>query len=211
MARWLTIFFLLGSFLFVFTGCSHNKLKRAVTSQTAIVTAKELNPVISTSGASKYKAEIDIFTRHFTGIIVLKQTDSLTKHLVFVTELGMRMFDFIIRGDSIRAAYVFEPLNKPGLINNLTADFRDILLVSIFNNKADYKIIGKKNCLVLRDKGHTLALFRDERNFANEIIVYSGKNKHSKINYLADYTSIKFRQKGMVKLKIDLNKIKEEH
>jgi hypothetical protein len=209
MAR-LPIIYLLLSSLLLFNSCAYNRYKRMESKGKEIITESNLKPVIPSDGSPvKYKASIDILNKHFSGIIVLKQTDPTTKHLVFVTELGMRMFDFVMRGDSLKADFVFEPLNKPKLIKALTADFRDILLVSVFNKEADRKTSSKGDYYLMKDDKNNIAIQKDANNFTVENRIFNGKKKTGKIIYTGNYSGIKFRSYGLVKLRIELNRLTE--
>lgn len=211
MARLLKIFLLLSNILLL-TDCSYTALRRAKTSGTKKLTSLLVHPVIPEDGtAVKYKAEIDVINKHFTGIIVIKQTDSLTKHCVFVTELGMRMFDFVIRGDSVKADFVFDALNKPAFVKILTANFRDILMVSVLNKNAAEKT--KKNSMFywIKDGKNSVAIWPGPSSFIEKLIVFSENRKHTITTYRDKYSNVKFKQSGLVKLKIELTGIEEEN
>lgn len=209
MARSRIIFLLLSS-LFI-TACSYNSLHRAKTSTTQALTSALIKPVIPEDRTSvKYKAEIDVLSKHFTGIIVLKQTDDQTKHLVFVTELGMRMFDFIIRADTVKADFVFEALNKPAFVTALTTNFRDILLISALQKAAETKKNKNGEFYWVKDVQNSIALWKDERTFVKQVKIFTGKKKRAMINYQNDYGTIKLKQYGLVKIRIELNRITDE-
>lgn len=165
-----------------------------------------MKPVIPDDRTSaKYKTEIDVLNKHFTGILVLKQTDDSTKHLVFVTELGMRMFDFVIRRNTISPEFVFDALNKPKFITALTSSFRDILLIGCYNNLAEEK--QNKNGLFywVKDSQNSIAIWKDNANFATDLKVFSGKKKSSVTRYYNNYGTINYKRFGVVKLKITLS------
>lgn len=182
----------------------------------ARINAENISPVIPANGAIKYKTSIDVLNKHFTGIMVLKQTDADTKHLVFVTELGMRMFDFEIKGDSIRPVFVFDALNKPKLVTALTRNFTSILLIEWFNNVArilekqgkEYLHLTRGTPPFMRDARH-LFLFNDDKKYATKLQVFNKHKKESKTIYSNNYETIKLKQYGFVKLFIELEKIKE--
>lgn len=210
MARLRIIFLLLSSVWLVNSSCTFNRLSKTKTISTTVVSGENLIPVISDNGtSSRYKGEIDVLNKHFTGIIVLKQTDPQTKHMVFVTELGMRMFDLVIKGDSVKADYMFDALNKPSFVTMLTQNFRDLLLVSVQNKNCEYKQDKTGAFSWIRDHNNHIAVWKDERNFATELKVFDGTKKRSVIKYENNYAAIKFKQYGFVKLKIELNKINE--
>src|SRR5688572_23798190 len=103
MRHYRIIFLLLSSLYF--SSCAYRQLASYKKQSDILVTPAVLQPVIPLIHAVKYKASIDVLNKHFTGLIVLKQTDADTKHLVFVTELGMRMFDFEMKGDSMKPVF----------------------------------------------------------------------------------------------------------
>ena len=47
----------------------------------------------------------------------------------------MKMFDFEWKNNEMKAAFVFEPLNKPALINVLF-NFKSIFLLDVYNTHA---------------------------------------------------------------------------
>lgn len=182
----------------------------AVTSKrVAPVNTQLINPVIPATDAVKYKATIDVLNKHFSGLIVLKQTDRDTKHLVFVTELGMRMFDFEIKGDNMKAVFVFEPLNKPKLINALTMNFKNMLLIQWSQNVAKICEKSGKEYLHLLHGQHNLFLFTDDKKYANQLYVFYKHKKESKTIFKDNYNNIKLKQYGLVKLFIELEKIND--
>lgn len=210
MARLRILFFLLSSASIFLSACAYSKYSKVKSAGTEVITSAKLVPVIKPDQtSSKYKTSIDVLTKHFTGIIVLKQTDSLTQHMVFVTELGMRMFDFIIKGDSVKAEFVFDALNKPAFVNALTNNFRDILLISSLRKSAEFKSAKNKAYYWVKDGVNSIAIWKDARNFAQATKIFRGRKKHSKITYENDYQTIQFKQFGVVKIKIELNRINE--
>lgn len=209
MARWQTIFLQLSSLLLL-SSCAYQKLNKQNTTGKALLNTEVLQPLIpSNNQSAKYKAEIDVLTKHFTGIVVLKQTDESTSHIVFVTELGMRMFDFVVKGDSVKADFVFDALNKPQFVNMLTSSFRDILLIPVYNKKAEEKSNKLGTYYWLKDRERSFAVWKQAGNFAKHTQVFNGKKKSSQAKYEANYSLVKYKQKGLVKLKINLIKIDE--
>lgn len=209
MARWQTIFLQLSSLLLL-SSCAYKNLNKQNSSRKVFINTEVLQPLIPTNNQSaKYKAEIDVLTKHFTGIVVLKQTDESTSHIVFVTELGMRMFDFVVKGDSVKADFVFDALNKPQFVNMLTSSFRDILLIPVYSKEAEEKANKSGAYYWLKDRERSFAVWKQAGNFAQNTQVFNGKKKSSQAKYEANYSLVKYKQKGLVKLKINLIKIDE--
>ena len=129
MYQFLKLYLLLSSVL-LFTGCSIFKYHHLNCEKVGLHDQK-ITSVIKPSIVSKYNTSIDILKNHLTGLLIIKQTDSVTTHIVFVTELGMKMFDFEAKNNEVNAIYVFEPLNKPQLINVLKRNFNNMLLLNM--------------------------------------------------------------------------------
>ncbi|MBP7808571.1 MAG: hypothetical protein KA163_04720 [Bacteroidia bacterium] len=205
MRNYRIIFLLLSSL--VFSSCAYHKLASYKKQSDLIITQTNLQPVIPPAVAVKYKASIDVLNKHFTGLIILKQTDADTKHLVFVTELGMRMFDFEMKGDSMKPVFVFDALNKPKLVTALVRNFKTMLLIDWFNKTAELSAKSGKEVLHLKSDKHHLFVFRDAGNYALKQQVFNKHKKETKTIYTNNYNSIKLKQYGFVKLFIELEKI----
>lgn len=194
--------------------CHISKFKHPTTCDRVVITEKSFPAVLKENTASKFKASIDVLKNHLTGIIIVKKTDSLSTHIVFVTEIGMKMFDFEWKNNEMNAVYVFEPLNKESLIKSLKIGFKQMLLLDVFNRhaglltnkniKSYYDIEGEKHRYIIADTTNGVS--------TQQIF---NKNKKSRfINYTFDpekkvYSHIKSTQFGLVKIKIELNRIEE--
>jgi hypothetical protein len=117
----------------------------------ARITDAEILPLIPKTGSLLFKAKIDLYSKHYSGLIILKQTDSLIAHLTFVTEVGMKMFDFEIQNHKLKAVYIFEPLNKPKLIKLLTSDLELLILQKAYNKEASVYNDSEKITYLLKE------------------------------------------------------------
>ncbi|MGZ3884938.1 MAG: hypothetical protein ACXVP0_03280 [Bacteroidia bacterium] len=190
--------------------CAYHQFAKLPSSGERLVQQENLHSIVPPDGkAIKYKATIDVLKNHFTGLIVLKQTDADTRHLVFVTELGMRMFDFEIKGNNMSPVFVFNPLNKPKLVSALVRNFNTMLLLEWFGNTAEVRTKKGAEVLYLRQNKRNLFLTTSADHFATQQNVFSKRKKESKITYTAGYTSVHLKQYGLVKLYIELEKITE--
>ena len=173
-----------------------------------------MTPVVDPEGASsKFKATIDVVNKHFTGIVIVKKTDSVTTHVVFITELGMKMFDLEKKDTSFNAVFIFEPLNKPNLVLALKTNFKNMLLLDVYGKSVKqgetkkkelvYEMTAhkEKHYFVMTDinKLLTQAVFLKKKKFLNISYIYDQE--------LKEYSQIKCVQYGLVKIKIELNKI----
>lgn len=171
-----------------------------------------IKPVLKGDNALRFNATIDILKNHLTGLIIVKQTDSITKHIVFVTELGMKMFDFELKNNEIKTSYVFEPLNKPKLIDVLKTNFKSMLLLSEFGtNDCNYETVNdvfyvsrnKKNkqfFTVSKTKGLTLKETFYKRKRVSRVI-------YNFDSTTGNYTHIKCKQYGLIKFYFELTEM----
>ena len=161
--------------------------------------------------AAKYKASIDVLNKHFTGIVVYKKTDTATWHLVFVTELGMTMFDFIVQGDSMRPIFVFEGLNKPQTVNALVRNFETIFFVKSYNKTLEVREKSGEQAVYLKDGDREHFFIEDAQLglFQQQWVFYKHK-RESTTFYISNYDRMKLEQYGLIKLYIELDKIKEQ-
>lgn len=195
---------------FLLSACAYHRYAALPKGATQTVDSSLLHPVVPFNGkAIKYKASIDVLRNHFTGLIVLKQTDADTKHLVFVTELGMRMFDFEVKGNNMNPVFVFNPLNKPKLVSALVRNFNTMLLLEWFGQKAEVKAKDEKPVLFLKEAKRNLFIETQSDHWATQQRAFNGRKKESKTDYAQGYSKIHLKQFGVVKLYIDLEKIEE--
>jgi hypothetical protein len=112
-----------------------------------------------------YKAKIDVYGRKFGGILIIKKIDENSHRVVFTTEFGNKLFDFLFENDTVINNFVIEELDKIFIVNTLQNDFK--LLVSQKNkvlNQFDsgledvYKTINDKqfNFYFINKKSHIL-------------------------------------------------------
>ncbi len=211
-------YLLLSSFLLFtfFVSCRISKYKHPKECNRVVITKVAFSPVLNQTTATKFKASIDVLKNHLTGIIIVKQTDSTSTHIIFVTEIGMKMFDFEWKNNEMKAVYVFEPLNKPTLINVLLSNFKQMLLLDVFNTHAGWCTNNKiKSYYDLEGYKHRYIVADSINGIASQDIFH--KNRRSCcINYnftkeTKTYTQIKCTQFGLVKIRTELNKIEEQH
>src|SRR6478735_1040855 len=99
MSRLPKAYLLLSSVLIlVFGSCRISKYKHLKQCNAVVFNAGHVLPVLKNTNSVKYKATIDVLKNHFSGLVILKQTDSVSQHIVFITELGLKMFDFEVKG-----------------------------------------------------------------------------------------------------------------
>lgn len=216
MRQLLKPYLLLSSFflLTIFISCRISKFKQPNQYHRVVITNNAFAPVLNETKATKYKASIDVLKNHLSGILIVKQTDSISTHLIFVTEIGMKMFDFEWKNNEMKAAFVFEPLNKPALINALLSNFKSIFLLDVYNTHAAWCSNKKvKSYYHLENYKHKYIIADSISGLTSQNIFHKNR-KSCFINYTfapenKTYLQIKCTQFGFIKIKTELNKIDE--
>ncbi len=178
------------------------------------VAESDIHSIVNRDNSLLYKAEITLYNRYYSGLIVLKQTDSITSHLVFITELGMKMFDFEIRNNQFKLIYVFEPLNKPEVLDLLESDMKLILLQNLINTEANiFEQENKTGYIYQTAKGNLKYYYfvNAGTKTVEKIIVRGNLGWKEKVNYLYNENlnakQILLKHKGFIRLRIELTSI----
>ncbi len=96
---------------------------------TELKKASIVNPYFSNHDTDYvYKAKIDVYGRYFGGILVIKKLNDNSHRVVFTTEFGSKLFDFLFEGDTFTKIFILEDLDKKLVVNTLRKDFK--LLIS---------------------------------------------------------------------------------
>jgi len=199
-------------FITLIVSCSptqHYTVKR-----TQIVTESDIHSIIDKNKSLLYKAKIKLYNRYYSGLIVLKQTSPGTSHLVFLTELGMKMFDFEIRNNQFKLIYVFEPLNKPNVLKLLENDMKLILLQNLLNKDAKVFEFEDQSKLIYQTssgKFKNYYFINTITKTVDRAIVKGSLFIKEKVDYIyndsLNANQIKLKHKGFIRLKIELNNI----
>lgn len=70
-----------------------------------------------------YNMTIDFMRKHFSGLLVVKQTQAATCRILFSTHFGLSLFDLEVGPDSMQVHHCIEPLNKKKILDLLGRDF----------------------------------------------------------------------------------------
>jgi hypothetical protein len=72
---------------------------------------------------------IDVMKNHFSGLMVIKSLTNAGYRVVFITEVGLKIFDMeFVSGKPVQVYYFMDALNKKILIRTLSADLRLMLI-----------------------------------------------------------------------------------
>jgi hypothetical protein len=96
------------------------------------ISQKDILPFVSDSApVVKYKATLDLYSKHFSGILVFKKTDSSTARLVFITEIGMKIVEYKFSHDSIFLVNAFPGIESRPKFAALLADDMVYTIISV--------------------------------------------------------------------------------
>ena len=108
---------LLSSVLLCITACSPAK---------HTFSAEEKEPCTATTrrqiNNATYSTQIDLFGKHFSGLTVFKATSDKSERVVFITEIGFKLFDFEFTPKSFDVKYIVQAPGKRLLIKTLQKD-----------------------------------------------------------------------------------------
>jgi hypothetical protein len=115
-----------------------------------------------------FQASIDIYNRHFGGIMLIKTFTTSSYRVVYLTELGIKVFDMeFFRNGDFRLYYCIDAINRKSVIRTLKNDFG--LMLEDFPGKNKMKSIGKNL------DGKTVFTSSDRTGMKNYIIADSTK------------------------------------
>ncbi|MCF6306410.1 MAG: hypothetical protein L3J09_00485 [Flavobacteriaceae bacterium] len=75
-----------------------------------------------------YKAKIEVYGNNFGGILIVKKQSEGIHRVVFTTEFGNKLFDFLYEEDNFTVNYIVKELDKKMIVNTFQKDFK--LLIS---------------------------------------------------------------------------------
>jgi hypothetical protein len=178
------------------------------------ITRTDVQPLVSFNNTMLYKTQIFLFNKYYTGMLLHKQTDSTTSHLVFVTELGMKMFDMELKKDSLKMVYCFAPMNKPKITALLENDMSSILLYQLLNKMGKIYVSKKEggDLFVIKKDGKKYFYYTQPNSNRIAKSLVKGKlftKQKTVYKFGTDNLpeSVSLKHKGLLRLKIILNRI----
>lgn len=199
--------YLLISFCFLFVGCVSYPKKNNFSKKEGSGVGVKNSYFSDKTQDYVYKANIDVYAKHFGGILIVKKIEEKNHRVVFTTEMGNKIFDFSFINNDFKVNYILDDFNKKILINILKKDFKVLieetpLLTNTFSSNDD--VIFETEINNIKHYYHSI------NNQISKIIRYrSGKEKvvftFSKINdTIANLIKIDHRN---LKLTINLKSI----
>ncbi len=167
--------FLLISILTLVAGVSCSLKTTEGLRQTAIAKSEIENAYFSVLETDYiYKAKVDIYGRYFGGILIVKKVGKDSHRVVFTTEFGSKIFDFLYEGDTFTKNFVLENLDRKFIVNTLRKDFK-LLVSERVQVLGQFALEGYSIYKTERDKRFNFYFFDSEGNL--EKLINSSKHK----------------------------------
>tara|TARA_R110002049_G_scaffold1687_15_gene12841 strand:- start:470 stop:1090 length:621 start_codon:yes stop_codon:yes gene_type:complete len=193
--------------------CSSCSLKTTEGLRSVGVKSSEItNPYFSNQQTDYvYKAKIDVYGRYFGGILIIKKIGKDAHRVVFTTEFGSKLFDFLYEGDTFTKNYILEDLDRKLVVNTLRNDFKLLITEKI---EVVEQFTSNKWEVYRSDYGKRFGFYFFKQNSeVLEKIVYTSKTKEKlEINFeasdsIAEMITIAHQS---IKLNIDLAYLKKD-
>jgi len=208
MRKFLIVILLLSSLFFTFSCSRYKKIPQSKYNVNQVIT-----PFDSSFDKILFKSKIYFYKKYFTGLLFIKQTAKHNFRIVFISEIGKKIFDFELNNKKFDVKYIMPVIDKKILIKTLHKDFVLMLLSDVTYTK---KITAYKN--------DSLTLYKVKNNYGRNFIYYKTKKlvllenankirKIIKINY-TDYKNnfpqtINIKHKN-IKLKLNLKTVEQD-
>ncbi len=204
-------FFLISLLFLLCTSCALQMTKDWVKSETTQEFV-ENNYFSDVNIDYVYKAKINVYGHKFGGILIIKKLSEKEHRVVFTTEFGNKLFDFLYQENSIKKNFIVEGLDKKFIVKTLQKDFK--LLISEktkvieqydFSNEIVFKASDDKrfNFYFINKKSHTLDKIVNATKTKEKVEVLFAEI----IGEVANKINISHHQ---IKLKIELEKFVKE-
>ncbi|WP_379968106.1 hypothetical protein [Epilithonimonas sp. UC225_85] len=125
MRRFLSLSFLYSLILISSISCKTYQLAGVTPISTSEKTVENL--YFSSKEDYVYKCQMDVYSNHISGILIIKKISETAHRVVMTTDFGNKMIDFEISENDFKLNYVLADLDKKMVINFLKNDFQELL------------------------------------------------------------------------------------
>lgn len=97
----------------------------------------------SDTAHSLFNTKIDLMKNHFSGLMVIKPVAGGSYRVVFITEVGLKIFDMEFLPDrEAKLHYIMDAMDRKVLIKTLSNDISLLLMIGL---NGQPKVLGPKN------------------------------------------------------------------
>jgi hypothetical protein len=204
-------------FAALLAGCSYPQFNSFQLTAEPIFSLSDIKPwFIYGPDHYLFSADIDIYSNHFGGMMVIKYLSRESCRVVYITEVGIKVFDleFFTNGD-FKVHYCLEAINRKLIIKTLKNDIGLMLADVPSINKGKLSEDRKLDKSLLKSKDHSRTryyLLDNKSHRTEEILTRSCLQKKVDIKYFRnsqnDLDSVQIRHYN-IRLKINLSNINE--
>ena len=158
-----------------------------------------------------FKANISIYGKDVSGLLVAKQMEPHDYRVIFTTELGLKLFDFEFKDTAFTLHYCVPQFNRPKLLNTIKEDI-EILLMSNLFLKPYHDLVDKQNLFDIQEYrfGKYYNYYFTEKASRNLVKIEHCKKRIKKVDFLLNNYKDSFPNNIIIKhynikLKIELN------
>jgi len=78
-----------------------------------------------------YKASVDVYGNHFSGILLIKEMADESCRVVFLNEMGLKILDLEFKGEEFKVHHCFSAFDKWYILNTIEKDLKLVLLKDV--------------------------------------------------------------------------------
>jgi hypothetical protein len=183
--------------LLLLGGCSLSlKNSMNTTSAGSAYRTDEITWFRADTGRNLFKADIDIYRNHFSGMMLIKPVNETSYRVVFITEVGIKIFDIeFFRDGDFRLHYCIEKLNKRFLIKTLKSGIG--LMINNIPDGSETVVMEEKN------KRRMVIRIKDKKGISYCYIDRNTKKVNELVRCGTLFRKLNIRYYGSVENKLD--------
>jgi hypothetical protein len=201
----------------LFAGCSIS-LVSGYRSYSGEETITPVSWFTSDTGHYLFNTKIDVFKNHFSGLMIVKPEPNESYRVVFITEVGLKIFDMGFLPDSqVNIHYMMDAMNRKKLIKILSNDISLVLMNGLKVRKPEMLAHTNPNHIVFRyrngNRRNDYLLSEDSKKpyLAKQTACFTNKVKAELYgNPVSGIDSVKIKHYHL-RLSIDLYRINEHN
>jgi hypothetical protein len=163
-----------------------------------------------------FHAGIDVYNNHFGGIMIIKKLVIDSYRVVYITELGIKIFDMeFFKNGEFKLHYCLDAINRKSVIKTLKSDIGIMLENIPAPDKLKFRRDSQNAKTLIRSKDRTgirFYILNDKTNRIEEISLNNSFRKKMNLFYFSangtELDSIRIKHHD-IKLNIKLSNLKE--
>ena len=158
------------------------------------ITSDAATYFLSTDSAYLYRAKIDAFTYHFSGLLAIKKLDNNDYRCVMTTETGFTLIDLSMKASKAKVEFVIKEMNNPLFLRMIKNDLLLLLQLKpkiqatsfVQNDSAiNHKIKVAKGISYLFQLNQLVEIIKESKSKTVVDIQFQDLNKNEKANTIS--------------------------